>query len=167
MKRIIALILVLAAMLLVGCSSESTSGPLPWQNWEKEEFLLYDENGKVVQRPSVYNHYAIFAFSPEDGCTYRNVAVGDDAIQALEKYGLFNPDDEEAIMSESGYSVRILLDENGKRFQFKENEDTSKKIYYIFELEISEGKITCIKILKSNYRQSLNIDDYFTEIIIN
>lgn len=82
MKKLLALVMAMVLCLsFVGCAGGSSTA------YSENDFIIYDKDGKVLERPTANNN-EIYLSSVDGGMTNKQVAVGDDAIEALEKYDL-------------------------------------------------------------------------------
>jgi len=159
MKKIVALAL---AMMMCSCFVSCGSKVAPWG---EDDFMLYGENGKIIERLSESNGYNLFAMSAEDGSTYRDVAVGDDAIQALKKYDLCydkaiygaveadmperltkDVDLEKTITSGDEIMLMFTFDENYKAVDAMALVESNTQPYFMFGFGIKDGKISLISI---------------------
>ncbi len=82
MKKVIALALALVMCLSIfGCKKANST------KYGEDDFMIYDKEGKVLERPTINNSSLMLALV-EEGVTSKQVAVGDDAIESLKSYDL-------------------------------------------------------------------------------
>ena len=143
MKRIIAISLLVVSIFLVGCSFQMPDLFSKVDPWCKEDFMLYDQDGKIIERLTAGNDYEIDAWKPEHGTTYRGVAVGDDAIEALKKYdlcygkavyGASNADMPETLTSDIDVENLIITSE--------------EEIIFIFAFDEEYNPIDCLSFIE-------------------
>ena len=192
MKKIIAFVMAMVmCLMLFACSqvpvdttdddekkaeSETKVAEYKVAEYSEKDFLFYDENGKVIER-LLDTKTNIGLSETEGGMTYRKVAIGDDAISALEKYDLcygksaYSIGDEDAvrltkksdiksaILTGDEVYIMICLDENYEAVdlmailekQLMQVESKNPTTYLLFGFMIKEGKVVDVRIGKQRY----------------
>jgi hypothetical protein len=158
MKKIVSIAMaVLMCFLLVACGTAK-------KGYSEKDFLFYNKDGKIIDRPvESHNRIQLWLLEDENGMTYRQVAVGDDAITALEKYDLCygksiyyvewtdeaqrltkDVDLESLILSGEEITIYMWFDENFEAIDAMD--DANYPPPYKLTFEICEGEIYDVEI---------------------